>query len=157
MVNELDRQATEESVDLFQLASAAVDRAALVYPGSITVQGDPALVVARALDVSRLLSNLVQNACRAAGGDGIVHVIVENDGPWCVLRVADSGPGFTEESGATGIGLGVVAGIVVKLRGQVTLGRGPLGGALVTTLLPRAEPASSADEPGETTREEGES
>lgn len=147
LVNELDLQSTAECVDLAVLATEAGERAALLYPGSITVQTEPALVVAHELDISRLLTNLVQNACRAAGPDGIVHVTVTNEGSWCVLRIADSGPGFAEKSGPTGLGLALVAAITVRLKGQVTLGRAPLGGGLVAVHLPRLEPATPAEDP----------
>jgi len=144
MVNELDRQAAAALVDLVTLATDAADRAALVYPGTITVQGEPALVVAHELDILRVLNNLLQNACRAAGPDGIVHVTVADEGAWCVLRVADSGPGFSEKSGTAGMGLALVAGIAVNLKGHVALGRGPLGGGLVSVHLPRPETAPPA-------------
>jgi signal transduction histidine kinase len=149
MVNELDHRSAAEMVNLSELAEAAVERAAVLYSGTLTVQGEPALVVAHGLDVSRLLNNVIQNACRAAGRDGIVHVTVANEGAWCVLRIADSGPGFTETPAATGtgLGLGLVAGIAVNLKGHVTLGRGPLGGGLVTVHLPREDSAALVPTP----------
>jgi signal transduction histidine kinase len=153
MVSELDEQSSQELVDIAQLATQAGDRAGLLYPATLAVQAEPALVAAHALDISRLLTNLIQNACRAAGPDGIVHLTVENEDSWCVIRISDSGAGFVEKPTYAGIGLALVAGIAVRLNGHITLGRSPLGGALVAVHLPRSEDDDHGGEPAHTSRE----
>jgi signal transduction histidine kinase len=155
MVRDLDDQSAPEPVDISRLATQAGVRAGLLYPGTLAVQVEPALVRAHELDISRLLANLIQNACRAAGADGIVHLTVGNEDSWCTIRIGDSGAGFVEKPTYAGIGLALVASIAVGLNGHVTLGRSPLGGALVTVHLPRVGDADHGGEPADTNRERG--
>jgi signal transduction histidine kinase len=136
MVNTLDEGSAPEAVDVGQLAAQAGDQAGLLYSGTLKVQAEPAFVDANELDVSRLLTNLVQNACRAAGEDGTVHLTVEREDQWSVIRVSDSGTGFVEQPTYAGLGLALVAAIAVRLEGHLTLGGSPLGGALVAVHLP---------------------
>jgi signal transduction histidine kinase len=136
-VNEFDGRSSASPVDVARLASQAGGRAGLLYPGALAVQVEPALVIAHELDMSRLLGNLIDNACREAGPDGIVQLTVEIEDSWCVIRIGDSGAGFVEKTTYAGIGLALVAAIAVRLKGHVTVGGSPLGGALVTVHLPR--------------------
>jgi len=153
MVGELDAPSSTEPVDIARLATQAGGRANLLYPGTLTVQVEPTLVMAHELDISRLLSNLIQNACRAAGPDGIVRLTVRNQDSWCTIRIGDSGAGFIEKPIHAGIGLSVVAAIAVRLKGHLTLGRSPLGGALVAVHLPRFDIPDHRGEPADTNEE----
>jgi signal transduction histidine kinase len=155
MVSELDAQSSQEVVNIAQLATQAGGRAGLLYPGTLTVQAEPALVMAHELDISRLLINLIQNACRAAGPDGVVYLTVENEDSSCVIRVGDSGAGFVEKATQAGVGLALVAAIAVQLQGHITLGRSPLGGALVAVHLPRSEDRDHGGEPADASGESG--
>jgi len=71
------------------------------------------------------------------------------DGPWLVLAVRDSGPGFDEKNldkmkdpffstkdTGTGLGLAIVTSIVESHGGTVTLANHPEGGAVVRLTLP---------------------
>jgi signal transduction histidine kinase len=155
MVSELDEQSSRELVDIAQLAIQTGGRTSLLYPGTLTVQAEPGLVIAHELDISRLLTNLMQNACRAAGADGIVRLTVENEDSWCVIRIGDSGTGFVEKPTYAGIGLALVAGIAVLLEGYITLGRSPLGGALVAVHLPRFQDGDPGGKSADVGREFG--
>jgi signal transduction histidine kinase len=146
MVNKLDERSAQQTVDVAKLASQLGDHAGLLYPGTLKVQAEPAPVHAHELDISRLLTNLIQNACRAAGADGTVHLTVENEDSWCVIRVGDSGAGFVEKPTYAGLGLALVASVAVRLEGYITLGRSPLGGALVAVHLPRSQLREPGDE-----------
>ena len=60
--------------------------------------GDPADVIidAPAEWLDRLVSVLVDNACRYSGDGGTVKSVVSNSGELAVLTVDDSGPGIPE-------------------------------------------------------------
>lgn len=128
---------TPGAVQLDELARVAATRAALLYSGSIECDATPAAVLATSADISRLLANLLQNSCHAAGERGIVQVRVRERGNSCELQVGDSGAGFDESVGPRGVGLSSVTAIAVRLGGDITFGQSSLGGALVTVRLPR--------------------
>jgi PAS domain S-box-containing protein len=100
--------------------------------------------------VTNLLTNAIE-AIAAQGGDRR-EIVVEHgihDG-LVELVVGDSGPGWpgggldemllnTTKPGGSGIGLYVVKTAVENHRGQVTIGRSPLGGAEFRVRFPRAE------------------
>jgi PAS domain S-box-containing protein len=105
----------------------------------------------------QVVQNLLQNAIQhsKAGSEVGVTARVEDDarGPWAVLEVRDSGPGFAAQDisrifepffsrrrGGTGLGLAIVQRIVVEHGGTVTVGNRAEGGALVTVRLPRYPP-----------------
>jgi signal transduction histidine kinase len=147
MVNDINGRHAPDALDLAPLATDAGDRARVLFPGTLTVQAETAPVRAPELDVSRLLTNLLQNACRAAAPDGVVQLTVTNESSWCVMRIGDSGAGFVEQPTSGGLGLALVVAITVRLDGHVTFGRSPLGGALVAVHLPRAEGQERSGEP----------
>ena len=125
------------TVELDQLALAASRRVALLYDGTVECDTTPAIVSATRADVARLLANLIENSCRAAGPNGTIELRVSTRGEWCELHVGDSGTGFVDALASRGVGLPSIAAIAVRLGGYVTLGQSKLGGALVTVNLPR--------------------
>jgi signal transduction histidine kinase len=137
MVSDDDEDLTEP-VAVDEVAAIAAHRGSLLYVGKLEVEVAPAVVDGTWLDISRLLVNLIENACRAAGSTGTVRLVVRTDGSWCEIEVGDSGAGFLENPTAKGMGLWAVTAIAVRLRGFVTFGRSSLGGALVTIHLPLA-------------------
>ena len=153
MMNDVDDRSSPQPIDLATLAAEAGSRAGVLFSGTLTVQVEPAVVRAHELDISRLLTNLIQNACRAAGRDGIVQLTVANEDAWSVIRIGDSGTGFIETPTSGGIGLALVAAIAVRLEGHLTLGRSPLGGALVAVHLPRFEGNDHRSELADTSEE----
>ncbi|MGC4094561.1 MAG: sensor histidine kinase [Polyangiaceae bacterium] len=50
----------------------------------------------RALDLQRLLRNLVDNALRHAPAHSTIHCTADVDGPLVTLRVSDQGPGVSD-------------------------------------------------------------
>ena len=138
MVDDTDDAAhVAEPVALDEVARFAVRRASLLYTGGVTCSARPATVLASSADIARLLANLIENSCRAAGPLGTVEVRVRARGKWCELQVGDSGTGFVEDLGPRGNGLSSIAAIAVRLGGFVTFGQSSLGGALATVNLPR--------------------
>lgn len=120
----------EDPVDLRELADAEVDRARLVWPATtITVTGDVPTVTGDGQALSGVLRNLVANACRAAGPDGTVQVVLGTEGSTAVVDVVDDGPGVpvadreriferlvrldsarSADAGGSGLGLAIARG-----------------------------------------------
>jgi two-component system, NtrC family, sensor histidine kinase HydH len=81
-----------------------------------------------------------------ADADAAILVLVEDDGPGVPdsdrERVFD--PFFTRRDGGVGLGLTVVRQIVESHHGDISVSRGPFGGACFTIRLPRNEGGSTA-------------
>jgi PAS domain S-box-containing protein len=110
--------------------------------------------------VSRIVSNLLANAIRHAGGNGRVRCELRSNGAVARLEVADSGPGVPPEhrneifgryrsgvhgdgrsSGVgAGLGLAIVREFVELHGGVVGLDEAPEGGALFVVELPLGPP-----------------
>jgi signal transduction histidine kinase len=125
--------------DLRALAADAADGVRSHYPGTMVVTADAAMAAAHPVDVVRILANLLDNACRAAGPRGRVRLVVERDATRARLIVADSGRGFGRgESGRASLGLGIVAALVRRNGGGLQMDGSDLGGLAVAVTLPLA-------------------
>jgi signal transduction histidine kinase len=144
-----DDQATQP-VDVAELGGACVERfSALADAASVTLRyhqgGDAPLVVRANPDaLDRLISVLLDNACKYAGAGGSVDLSVAHHGGRVVLSIDDSGPGIPEDHrdlvfdrfhraddrpGGTGLGLAIADAVVRNSGGTWSVGRSPLGGA----------------------------
>jgi len=133
--------ADEGQADLHILAAETADSVRWRYSGSVTVSAEAVTVAAHPVVVVRILTNLLDNACRAAGPGGRVQVTVRRNGGQAKLVIADSGPGFGQaESGRASLGLSIVAAMVRRGGGSLRMGVSDLGGIAVTVTLPGAEP-----------------
>jgi PAS domain S-box-containing protein len=109
--------------------------------------------------LTQAVYNLVQNAADAIKehGGSRVSIRVESDpsDPWITIRVADDGPGMTEEVArrcmepyfstkargeSTGMGLSLVHALVTGAGGQVEIQSVPGQGTTISLILPRALP-----------------
>jgi signal transduction histidine kinase len=134
----LDQPREQGPADLDLLAADVADSARWQYAGLIDVVADSAPVAAHPVVVVRILTNLIDNACRAAGPGGRVRLTVRAEGERATLIVADSGRGFGQgESGKASLGLDIVAAMARRCGASVTLGTSDLGGAGVTVAFPR--------------------
>jgi signal transduction histidine kinase len=120
-----------------QLARIAHETSVVLEPGpEVTVEASPALLW-------RVLTNVVDNAARAAGPAGRVEITVgmlDNAPPRAFLQVQDNGPGFGHGSpGAASLGLGVVTTLLESCGGSIEVQAPADGGALVRIVIP-AEP-----------------
>ena len=106
--------------------------------------------------LSQAVFNLVQNAADAMSGAprGSVTVRASPAGPgWVDVAVSDDGPGMTEEvrlhclepffttktrGVSTGLGLGLVQGVVNRVKGQISVESEPGKGTTITLRLPSA-------------------
>jgi len=143
--------------------AASVTLADRREPGVLgLIQADPD-------SIDRLITVLLDNACRYAGKDGRVELRVTNAGGQVVLTVDDSGPGIPEEHrdlvfdrfhrasdlpGGTGLGLAIADAVVRNTAGAWSIGTCPLGGARMQVSWkqvhahPARAGASSAGEAG---------
>jgi signal transduction histidine kinase len=106
-------------------------------PGAARVRGDQE-------GIDRLVTVLVDNACKYAGAGGAVEVRVTASGGRVLLSVDDSGPGIPEADRArvfdrfhrsdqgpdgTGLGLAIADAVVRSTSGTWSVTDSPLGGA----------------------------
>ena len=119
------------------LADVAAE-AAVTYDGVITISAVPhPEVVADAVALRRALTNVVDNAARAAGPTGTVGAELTANNGHVVFEIGDSGPGFGAAPPGMGtLGLDIASRLMHAQGGTVELGRSPLGGALVRLVLP---------------------
>lgn len=114
----------------------------------------PALIVTgSAVDLRRLLANLLENAVKFGGG---AEASAAREGSLAVIRVRDHGPGVPEDAleavfepfarldsarpqGGFGLGLSTARAIARAHGGEITLANAGDGGLIVTCVLP-AEP-----------------
>ena len=134
------RAVAERCAERFE-AVAAAGAVELVRPGD---PGPVAPVTAHPEAIDRLVSVLVDNACRYAGPGGRVELRVTCSGGRVQLIVDDSGPGIPPDQedlildrfhraddrpGGTGLGLAIADAVVRSSGGTWSIGRSPLGGA----------------------------
>jgi signal transduction histidine kinase len=145
----LDQPHGAGAAELHGLAADTADSARWRYSGVIDVTAEPVTVAAHPVAVVRILTNLLDNACRAAGPGGRVLVTVERDRDHATLVVADSGPGFGHaEPGKASLGLNIVAAMVRRSGGSLRMGTSGLGGIAVTVTFPCAGSAAVPDAEG---------
>jgi signal transduction histidine kinase len=147
-------RAPRERLDLADPVSEAVAFLVPRFPAvEVTVDPGPeALAVeANRVTLGQLFLNLLLNACELQEGGGRVEVALERVGQEAVVRVADEGPGLSEEvsdhlfepffstRGSTGLGLAVCHGIAREHGGSLAAGnRADARGAVFELRLPLA-------------------
>jgi hypothetical protein len=138
--------------DAVRAARGGADRAGVNLVSDIA-ERLPAWADASAL--RRAIDNLVANALRATPAGGTVTVAASRDEGGTTISVADSGPGFpadflphaferfrrpdgsrTAITGGVGLGLAIVAEIARAHHGSVQAANRPVGGAVITLVLP---------------------
>jgi len=147
-----------ETVDIARLAAVCAQRfAAVAQRRGITLSvlegsSEAPVVVASADWLDRLLSVLLDNACRYADDGGRVEVVVTTTRERVVVTVNDSGPGIAVEDGdriferfhrasavpgGAGLGLSIADAVVKATDGQWQVTRPSLGGAGIIVSWPR--------------------
>jgi signal transduction histidine kinase len=84
----------------------------------------------------RALTNVLENAARAAGDLGQVVVEVRRDDDHVLVEVTDNGRGFGLISRGTGHGMLAISDLVRSANGQLTIHSGPGVGTQVRLVLP---------------------
>jgi signal transduction histidine kinase len=108
-------RAQSVKLDLSDLVEAKVaDFSPVAAEKSVRVEGHPGNSRVQGVDVAldRALTNLIDNAVRAAPSGSVVHVGSGTRAGWAWLGVRDSGPGLPKDSGGRiGLGLSIVTQI----------------------------------------------
>jgi signal transduction histidine kinase len=140
----------DEPVDVSAIAATCADRFdAVARQQGITLTVRNSSGVAPWINappewVDRLTAVMVDNACRYAGPDGVVRIVVTAPGNRVSLVVEDSGPGIplearatlfdrfrraTDEGTGAGLGLAIANSVVQATGGEWRVGESELGGA----------------------------
>ena len=152
-------QGRHEPVDLVRVARETVDfarRHPRVKGCQVSVSAVRPLVVrGHAVELGRVVLNLLLNAADATAGKGRIDVRVLSDGPNARLEVHDDGPGvpselrehifegfLTTKPEGSGLGLLSVRVAVAEHGGSVALRDSDLGGACFSVTLPAEPPPS---------------
>lgn len=129
-----------DNVDASVVSSDTVRALTAWYTGKIRfVAGAGAWASISSSSLRRVLTNVLMNALRAAGEDGVVQVKVFRNGARVVIEVEDNGPGFGRLGVVHGIGLRSTRRLLRTCGGSLDVGSGLLGGALVRVNLPAAQ------------------
>ncbi len=158
------RPMRREPVDMTTVARDAVVEASASHPSRrISLQADGPVVVTGDADALRqVVDNLVGNALSHTRAPVTVRV-TEDDGG-AELVVSDTGPGMSADAAAhafdrfwqadparagsgSGLGLSIVAAIVVAHQGSVSIGSQPVAGTKVLVTLPLRLSSSGPVEP----------
>jgi C4-dicarboxylate-specific signal transduction histidine kinase len=133
-----DRSSKTQETDALGVIMEAVAAQQVTWAGVLTVlwPPGPVLVGLPRVTLRRMTANLLANATRAAGPTGRVTVEVSVQAAQMLLAVEDDGPGFGLLPGGCGLGLSAVAREANECNGRLECGRGDLGGARVSLLLP---------------------
>jgi signal transduction histidine kinase len=155
----------DEPVDLSAIAATCADRFDAVARQlgiTLTVRnagGMTPWINAPPEWVDRLTAVMVDNACRYAGPDGMVRIVVSAPGNRVSLVVEDSGPGIPSEARATlfdrfrratdegtgaGLGLAIANSVVQATGGEWRVGESELGGARMEVRWHRSPGAKDA-------------
>ena len=143
-------------VSLRTLAHTEIDRVRLLHPeATVTMSGPEVVARADAAKVNSILRNLIDNAMRAVGPQGKVHVVIREQDHFAIAEVWDSGPGVppsereriferlvrldhdrAKDTGGSGLGLAIARGYARAHGGDLTC-EDPRGvGAMFRLLLP---------------------
>jgi two-component system, OmpR family, sensor kinase len=150
-------------VSLRTLAHSEIERVRLLHPdAAVTMSGPEVVAHADAAKVSSILRNLIDNAMRAAGPHGKVHVVVREQDHSAIAEIWDSGPGVppsereriferlvrldhgrATDTGGSGLGLAIARGYARAHGGDLSC-EDPRGiGAMFRLVLP-LEPRQAA-------------
>ena len=153
-------------VSLGHLAAHELDRIRLLHPQArVTTGGGPDVVVTADADKVRgILRNIMDNAVRAAGPQGRIHLNLDAAAGFAMLDLWDSGPGVppsdreriferlvrldhtrSADAGGSGLGLAIARGYA-RAHGGDLVCLDPGGpGALFRLTLPLDSPAPSSE------------
>lgn len=130
-------RAQSTSVDLESLVDAKVaDFAPIASENSLALveRVSPVLVVGVDVALDRALSNLIENAIKAAPSGSTITVGAGKVGEWAWMGVRDAGPGLSPEAGdRVGLGLSIVTQIAESHGGSLASlpGKDGLGTTMV--------------------------
>jgi signal transduction histidine kinase len=113
--------------------------------------GEIPIITGSQAELREMLTNLVLNAIDAILDRGAITIATRREGNGVAVRVTDTGMGMSEEvrtrclepffstkdkRGGTGLGLGIVYGIVRRHEGELKIESAPGRGTTITVMLP---------------------
>jgi signal transduction histidine kinase len=143
-LNGIDGPEQAEPVKLREMASQLIQLAQVAYQADVTLRpGQEATAHISPVVLWRVLSNVVDNAARAAGPGGWVKLAIHSNGR-TVVDVADSGPGFgASPPGDASLGLDIVTSLLESCGGSLAVESPSSGGTLVRVVMPKPVPANA--------------
>ena len=131
------RASDVQVVDVGAVVERAWSAVAATTPCRMRVLRDADVcAIADPIDLTRAVRNLLDNAVRAAGPEGLVEVEVLAEADVLVV-VRDSGPGFGNIPSQQGLGLVTVRRFAASCGGRLDAQNAPRGGAELRLRLPR--------------------
>ncbi|HKB31235.1 MAG TPA: ATP-binding protein [Streptosporangiaceae bacterium] len=133
-----------DPVDVRAMASQVTRLASAASGTEVVLRAGPAVRIKVSPTLLwRALTNVVDNAARAAGRAGRVEVVIGR-APRTVIDVIDNGPGFGQgPPGVASLGLRVAASLLESVGGALEVHAPPAGGTRVRIALP-GRPATPA-------------
>ena len=131
------------AVDLRRVLDAVVRSGSVLFEGTLQLAGsDEPVVRGDEVLLDRALTNVLDNACQAAGPDGLVRVALWSAPDGAHVDIDDDGPGFGRSAprGGHGLGLGIARSVLDQHGGTLHTGPGMLGGTRVRIRLPLVMP-----------------
>lgn len=159
LLDRRDQPLAVEPLHLGDVVDAVVGRLGLLFADHAieVVLGDPPPVLGERNALERVITNLLTNAAKFSPAGSTITVEVDGTDGGGRIRVRDEGPGVPPEERSrvftrfyrgegdavvqtrgVGIGLAVVAELVERMGGAVTVDDAPGGGARFTVWLPPA-------------------
>jgi signal transduction histidine kinase len=134
----VDGPASPEPVEVRQMLAELARLAQLTYEADVRLlPGHPTSAFVNPVLLWRVLSNVADNAARAAGPGGRVMLAAHQDVK-TVIEITDDGPGFgAGPPGTASLGLEVVTSLLESFGGSLAVESPPAGGTTVRVLLPR--------------------
>ena len=143
-------------ISLPTLVHSEIDRVRLLHPeATVTMSGPEVIARADAAKVSSILRNVIDNAMRAAGTRGELHVVVREQDQYAIAEFWDSGPGVppsereriferlvrldhgrANDAGGSGLGLAIARGYARAHGGDLTCEEPHGVGAMFRLVLP---------------------
>jgi two-component system, OmpR family, sensor kinase len=143
-------------ISLRTLVNSELDRVRLLHPeATVTMSGPEVIARADAAKVNSILRNVIDNAMRAAGARGELHVVVREHDQFAIAEFWDSGPGVPPsererifqrlvrldhgragDAGGSGLGLAIARGYARAHGGDLTCEEPNGVGAMFRLVLP---------------------
>ena len=143
-------------VSMRTLAMIEIDRVRLLHPETVVTMSGPEVIAhADAARVSGILRNVIDNAVRAAGPQGTVHLVVREHDQFAIAEIWDSGPGVPPsqrkriferlvrldhgragDAGGSGLGLAIARGYARAHGGDLSCEDPRGSGAMFRLVLP---------------------
>jgi signal transduction histidine kinase len=137
IAGECDATHRKDVVNLTQLVDECAEVVRVTHRVSVATEGAArAMAFGDKALLRRAISNILDNASRAAGTAGRVRVRVGVNGADAYLEISDDGAGFGGITQGSGHGLQLVAAAVRASRGRLEISSGPGPGTTVRLLLP---------------------